>query len=60
MIKKAFKLKDLKGKEIDGDIKILFNQDKYRLIPESFKDHEKTKMKKFRRYQRSLYIEQRK
>ncbi|WOE49572.1 viral A-type inclusion protein (plasmid) [Bacillus thuringiensis] len=43
--KKAFKLKDLKGKEIDGDIKILFNQDKYRLIPESFKDHEKTKMK---------------
>ncbi|MEC2974051.1 viral A-type inclusion protein [Bacillus cereus] len=43
--KKAFKLKDLKGKEIDGDIKILFNQDKYRLIPESFKDHEKNKMK---------------
>lgn len=43
--KKAFKLKDSKGKEIDGDIKILFNQDKYRLIPESFKDHEKNKMK---------------
>ncbi|AKR38752.1 viral A-type inclusion protein [Bacillus cereus] len=43
--KKVFSLKDSNGKEIDGGIKTLFNQDKYRLIPESFKDHEKNKMK---------------
>ncbi|WP_235201581.1 viral A-type inclusion protein [Bacillus thuringiensis] len=43
--KKVFSLKDSNGKEIDGGIKTLFNQDKYRLIPESFKDHEKNNMK---------------
>ncbi|MEC2987127.1 viral A-type inclusion protein [Bacillus cereus] len=43
--KKVFSLKDSSGKEIDGGIKTLFNQDKYRLIPESFKDHEKNNMK---------------
>lgn len=43
--KKVFILKDSNGKEIDGGIKNLFNQDKYRLIPESIKDHEKNKMK---------------
>lgn len=43
--KKVFSLKDSNGKEIDGGIKTIFNQDKYRLIPESFKDHEKNNMK---------------
>ncbi|PDY62892.1 viral A-type inclusion protein [Bacillus cereus] len=43
--KKIFSLKDSNGKEIDGGIKTIFNQDKYRLIPESFKDHEKNNMK---------------
>ncbi|OUA30930.1 viral A-type inclusion protein [Bacillus thuringiensis] len=43
--KKVFSLKDSNGKEIDGGIKTIFNQDKYKLIPESFKDHEKNNMK---------------
>ncbi|EJQ01736.1 hypothetical protein [Bacillus cereus] len=43
--KKVFRLNDSNGKEIEGGIKALFDQDKYRIIPESFKDHEKNKAK---------------